>query len=50
MLVADDQADVLEAVRLLLKLNGFAVETASSPAGVLAGARGRGRRAASTSW
>ena len=36
VLVADDQPDVLEAVRLLLKLNGFAVETASSPAAVLA--------------
>jgi len=36
VLVADDQPDVLEAVRLLLKLNGFAVEPASSPAAVLA--------------
>jgi phosphoserine phosphatase RsbU/P len=36
VLVADDQPDVLEAVRLLLKLNGFAVEAASSPAAVLA--------------
>jgi DNA-binding NtrC family response regulator len=35
ILVADDQADVLEALRLLLKGEGFAVETATSPAGVL---------------
>jgi DNA-binding NtrC family response regulator len=36
VLVADDQADVLEAVRLLLKPEGFQVETAASPAGLLA--------------
>ena len=36
VLVADDQRDVLEALRLLLKGEGFAIETASSPAGVLA--------------
>ncbi|HEX3112543.1 MAG TPA: sigma-54 dependent transcriptional regulator [Candidatus Eisenbacteria bacterium] len=35
ILVADDQADVLEALRLLLKGEGFRVETASSPALVL---------------
>src|SRR5881396_1735709 len=35
ILVADDQADVLAALRLLLKSEGFAIETASSPAGVL---------------
>jgi DNA-binding NtrC family response regulator len=35
ILVADDQADVLAALRLLLKAEGFAIETASSPAGVL---------------
>jgi sigma-B regulation protein RsbU (phosphoserine phosphatase) len=35
VLVADDQPDVLEALRLLLKLNGFSVETRSSPAGVI---------------
>lgn len=35
ILVADDQADVLEALRLLLKGEGFAIETTSSPAGVL---------------
>jgi DNA-binding NtrC family response regulator len=36
VLVADDQRDVLEALRLLLKGEGFAIETASSPAGILA--------------
>src|SRR4030095_8110890 len=35
ILVADDQADVLAALRLLLKAERFAIETASSPAGVL---------------
>ena len=36
VLVADDQPDVIEAVRLLLKPEGFALETADSPGGVLA--------------
>jgi DNA-binding NtrC family response regulator len=36
VLVADDQPDVREALRLLLKAEGFAIETASSPAAVLA--------------
>src|SRR5689334_16810377 len=36
VLIADDQSDVLEALRLLLKAEGFILETASSPAGVLA--------------
>jgi DNA-binding NtrC family response regulator len=36
VLIADDQSDVLEALRLLLKAEGFQLETASSPAGVLA--------------
>jgi DNA-binding NtrC family response regulator len=36
VLVADDQADVLEAVRLLLKGNGFEVDTVSSPGAALA--------------
>jgi DNA-binding NtrC family response regulator len=36
VLIADDQPDVLEALRLLLKGEGFHLETASSPAGVLA--------------
>ena len=35
VLVADDQADVLEALRLLLKGEDCQVETARSPAGVL---------------
>lgn len=35
ILVADDQADVLAALRLLLKTEGFSIETAASPAGVL---------------
>jgi DNA-binding NtrC family response regulator len=35
LLVADDQRDVLEALRLMLKGEGFALETASSPSGVL---------------
>lgn len=35
VLVADDQPDVVEALRLLLKGEGFEIRTASSPAGVL---------------
>src|SRR5882757_6692283 len=35
ILVADDQADVLAALRLLLKGERFQIETASSPGGVL---------------
>jgi DNA-binding NtrC family response regulator len=35
LLIADDQRDVLEALRLLLKPEGFAIETATSPAGVI---------------
>jgi DNA-binding NtrC family response regulator len=35
ILVADDQADVLAALRLLLKGEGFDIETVSSPAAVL---------------
>jgi DNA-binding NtrC family response regulator len=34
ILIADDQPDVLEALRLLLKSEGFAVETVSSPGAV----------------
>ena len=41
VLVADDQADVAEALRLLLKGEGFQIETASSPAGVLAAIEAR---------
>jgi DNA-binding NtrC family response regulator len=36
ILIADDQKDVLEALRLLLKAEGMQSETASSPAGVVA--------------
>jgi DNA-binding NtrC family response regulator len=36
ILCADDQPDILEALRLLLKNSAFDVATASSPAGVLA--------------
>jgi DNA-binding NtrC family response regulator len=35
ILIADDQPDVLEALRLLLKGEGFAVDTAGSPAAML---------------
>jgi DNA-binding NtrC family response regulator len=35
VLVADDQADVLEALRLLLKTHGYDTDTASSPGAVL---------------
>jgi len=35
VLIADDQGDVLEALKLLLKGEGLQLETASSPAGVL---------------
>src|SRR5689334_910309 len=35
ILIADDQPHVLEALRLLLKSEGFQTETATSPAGIL---------------
>src|SRR5262245_41595262 len=35
ILVADDQADILSALKLLLKREGFEVATASSPAGAI---------------
>jgi len=35
ILVADDQKDILEALRLLLKGEGYEVDTATSPRGVL---------------
>src|SRR5512146_1250141 len=35
VLIADDQPDVLEALRLLLKAHGYEVETVGSPAAVL---------------
>jgi len=40
ILVADDQRDVLEALRLLLKGEGYAAETVSSPGAVLAAVQG----------
>jgi len=41
ILIADDQPDVLEALRLLLKTDRYATETASSPAAVLDAVRRR---------
>ena len=35
LLVADDQPDVIEALRLLLKAEGYEIETASSPRAVV---------------
>ncbi|HKP12901.1 MAG TPA: sigma-54-dependent Fis family transcriptional regulator, partial [Blastocatellia bacterium] len=35
ILIADDQPDVLEALRLLLKGEGFKIETANAPAQVI---------------
>jgi DNA-binding NtrC family response regulator len=35
VLIADDQPDVLEALRLLLKGEGYRIESAGSPAGIL---------------
>src|SRR6266849_310035 len=34
-LIADDQPDVLEALRLLLKSEGYRIESAGSPAAIL---------------
>jgi len=36
ILIADDQLDVLEALRLLLKGEGFTIESATSPASIMA--------------
>lgn len=41
ILIADDQADVLEALRMLLKSEGVEIETAHSPAGILAALEAR---------
>ncbi len=41
ILIADDQPDVLEALRLLLKGEGYAIETAASPAAVMAALEAR---------
>jgi DNA-binding NtrC family response regulator len=35
ILIADDQPDVLEALRMLLKAEGYRIETAASPAAVI---------------
>jgi DNA-binding NtrC family response regulator len=35
ILIADDQPDVVEALRILLKGEGYRIETAASPAGIL---------------
>src|SRR5579864_568906 len=35
ILIADDQADVLEALRLLLKGEGYQIESATSPASII---------------
>ena len=35
VLIADDQPDVLEALRLLLKGEGYDIEAATTPAGVV---------------
>src|SRR5215472_6934365 len=36
VIAADDQPDVLEALRLLFKREGIGIQTATSPAGVMA--------------
>ena len=41
ILLADDQPDVLQALRLLLKAEGCDIDTATSPAGVLAAVEAR---------
>src|SRR4026208_757846 len=41
VLIADDQPDLPDALRLLLTAEGFQLETASSPAGVLAAIEAR---------
>jgi DNA-binding NtrC family response regulator len=41
VLIADDQPDILEALALLLKGDGLALETARSPAGILAAIEAR---------
>src|ERR1700731_542971 len=41
ILIADDQPDVLEALRLLLKGEGYQLESATSPAGVISALEAR---------
>jgi DNA-binding NtrC family response regulator len=41
ILIADDQSDVLEALRLLLKSEGYQIDAVTSPAGVIAALEAR---------
>src|SRR6516225_12229813 len=41
VLIADDQTDVLEALRLLLKSEGYQIESANSPSGLMAALEAR---------
>src|SRR5574342_60949 len=41
LLIADDQLDVIEALRLLLKSEGFQIETATSPDQILSAVESR---------
>jgi DNA-binding NtrC family response regulator len=41
ILIADDQADVLEALRLLLKGEGYQIESATSPAAIISALEAR---------
>ena len=41
VLIADDQADVLESLRLLLKGEGFEIESALSPSAIVAAVESR---------
>jgi DNA-binding NtrC family response regulator len=41
ILIADDQPDVLEALRLMLKAEGYQIESANSPAGIVAAIEAR---------
>jgi len=41
ILIADDQTDVLEALRLLLKAEGYVIESANSPQGIMAALEAR---------
>jgi DNA-binding NtrC family response regulator len=41
LLIADDQADVIEALRLLLKPEGYEIETAASPRAVIEAVQAR---------
>ena len=41
ILIGDDQADVLEALRLLLKSEGYQIESAASPAAIISALESR---------